>query len=125
MPLVCVLASRRSYGHCAAPSWASASSSEMTPSMSAAAPNAHSKSPMALLAMSVAEVGASNSVTGTLFGASTSSSLCVSQATIVAATMIAPAMNLALIIGGSSVVDAKREDERRELRVFRLVHEQV
>src|SRR5438270_8068408 len=70
-PFVCVFASRRSYGHAAAPSCASASSSEMMPSTVTAAANAHSKSPTALLTISAAFVGLSKTSTGTRLGALT------------------------------------------------------
>src|SRR5689334_2694093 len=70
-PLVCVLASRRSYGHAAAPSCASASSSLMIPSTATMEPNAHSKSAIALLTASSAFLGSSIMLTGTLPGVST------------------------------------------------------
>src|SRR6266567_2097021 len=138
MPFVWVLASRRSYGHCAAPSCASARSSEITPSINTAAPNAHSKSPTALLTIRFALVGWSKIVTGTLLGAFTSSNRLVLQAATSAAT-ITPLILRILIIcvsplvgrsraqgrgsNGCLVVDVDGEHEGRELGVLRLIGE--
>src|SRR5215207_4678778 len=89
-PLVCTFASRRSYGHAAAPSCASASSSLMIPSTAMVEPRAQSKSATALLTISVAFVGSSIRPTGTAAGVSTSSrSLELQAAIAVAATMAA------------------------------------
>src|SRR4029453_1932092 len=71
-PPGCVLASRRSYGHAAAPSCASASSSLMIPSTATMPPNAHSKSAIALLTARAAFLGSSIMFTGTVAGVSTS-----------------------------------------------------
>src|SRR5438105_13309991 len=126
MPLVWVLASRRSYGHWAAPSCASASSSEMIASTPTAAPNAHSKSPIALLTIRVALVGLSKIVTGTLFGALTSSRRLVLHATSARAAADA-ARILVIVIGWSPsvglVVQANGEHEGGELRILGLTDE--
>ncbi len=81
-PLGCVLASRRSYGQAAAPSCASASSSEMIASTVTADACAHSNSVCALFTIRVACAGLSYSVSGTRSVGVTSSSRLVLQAAI-------------------------------------------
>src|SRR5258705_13309669 len=98
-----------------------------TPTM---APNAHSKSPIALFTMSVALTGLSKRVTGTLFGALTSSNRSGAQATsdVMPSVMriLSSVMSLISVdLRPGSVEQANGEHERRELGILGLVHEIV
>src|SRR5687768_8687127 len=105
----------------------------MIPSTVTAAPNAHSKSPMALFTISAAFVGLSNSSTGTRLGDFTSSRRPVSHAASkVPAAKIAHSRTriargrrviLVVVIASASIGQLEGEDERGKLRKLSLVDE--
>src|SRR5262245_33349569 len=90
------------------------------PSVVTNPPKAHSKSPMRLCTIKFALDGSSNTVAGTLFGATTSRRREVSHAVSAIARRSMPPFLLS-VIGMPSVRDADGEQERRELRELGLV----
>src|SRR5579871_5861704 len=118
--------SRRSSCQLAAVMVASCNSSVAKPSVVTKPPNAHSKSPIALLTIRVAFAGSLNTVAGTLLGACTVRRRDVSHPASSAPSVSAPTMRCCRCLIGvigvvESVGEPERDDELRELWELGLV----